>query len=235
MMQDFVKSTGAKSWNLISMDYASGQSFSKAFRTWWRHRRRAAEPVRAHRHQRLRQPHLAALEAGDALVVTLFMSDGPTFAKQSRQFGLFDKYKMSRATASPPTSSSRRTATTCSASSTAELDARAAGAPLYVKDFVLRVKASPVHRRRRIAALEVFRASVVKAKSTEPGQSAQGARGLKVDTLFGNAEMRADHHLIASTAWRRWSVARRQDRLQDEGQAGPGDLPAAQPGCKASS
>ena len=98
MMNDYVKSTGAKTWNLISADYAAGQSFSKAFQELVKGQGATVQ-------QNLFAPigttdfgtHISQLsKPADALVVTLFMSDGTNFAKQQKQFGLFDKYKAAR-------------------------------------------------------------------------------------------------------------------------------------------
>ncbi len=95
MMQDYVKSTGAKTWNLISMDYAAGQSFAKGFSD-------LVTGMGGTVQQNLFSPpsttdfgsFISQLsKPADALVVTLFMSDGQSFAKQSKQFGLFEKYK----------------------------------------------------------------------------------------------------------------------------------------------
>jgi len=48
-----------------------------------------------------------------------------------------------------------------------------------------------------MVAMEVFRAGVVKAKSSDPAAVRKALEGLKIDTIFGNVEMRAaDHHLI---------------------------------------
>ena len=48
-----------------------------------------------------------------------------------------------------------------------------------------------------MVAMEVFRAGVAKAQSSDPAKVRKALEGLKVDTIFGNVEMRAaDHHLI---------------------------------------
>ncbi len=96
MMQDYVKASGAKTWNLISMDYAAGHSFSKAFSELVTglggsvQQNLFSAPNTTDFGSQISQLSKPA----DALVVTLFMSDGQSFAKQQKQFGLFDKYKM---------------------------------------------------------------------------------------------------------------------------------------------
>lgn len=203
MMQDYVKATGAKSWNLISADYAAGQSFSKAFQDLVKGQGGAVQ-------QNLFAPigtndfgsHISQLsKPADALVVTLFMSDGTNFAKQSKQFGLFDKYKhvIGNGFATDfqlEAHGDNVLGVVNSLSWTPELPgARNAH---YVKEFVLRAKRRPFYTDAdEMAALEVFRAGVVKAKSTDPAKVRKALEGLKIDTIFGNVEMRAaDHHLI---------------------------------------
>lgn len=203
MMNDYVKSTGARTWNLISADYAAGQSFSRAFQELVKGQGGTVQ-------QNLFAPigttdfgtHISQLsKPADALVVTLFMSDGTNFAKQSRQFGLFDKYKavIGNGFATDfqlEAHGDNVLGVVNSLSWTPELPgARNAH---YVKEFVLRAKRRPFYTDAdEMAALEVFRAGVVKARSTEPAKVRRALEGLKIPTIFGEVEMRAaDHHLI---------------------------------------
>ncbi len=203
MMQDYVKQTGAKTWNLISADYAAGQSFSKAFSE-------LVQGMGGTVQQNLFAP-LGTSDFGsqisqlskpaDALMVTLFMSDGQSFAKQQKQFGLFDKYKaiIGNGFATDfqlDAHGDNVLGVVNSLSWTPELPgARNAH---YVKEFVLRAKRRPFYTDAdMMAALEVFRAGVVKAKSTEAPKVRKALEGLKIATIFGENEMRAaDHHLI---------------------------------------
>jgi ABC-type branched-subunit amino acid transport system substrate-binding protein len=203
MMNDYVKSTGAKTWNLISADYAAGQSFSKAFGELVKGQGGSVQ-------QSLFAPigttdfgsHISQLsKPADALVVTLFMSDGTNFAKQSKQFGLFDKYKavIGNGFATDfqlEAHGDNVLGVVNSLSWTPDLPgARNAH---YVKDFVLKAKRRPFYTDAdEMVALEVFRAGVAKARSTEAAKVRKALEGLKIDTIFGNVEMRAaDHHLI---------------------------------------
>jgi branched-chain amino acid transport system substrate-binding protein len=202
-MQDYVKQTGAKTWNLISMDYAAGQSFSKAFTDLVGGQGGTVQ-------QSLFSPqgttdfgsYISQLsKPADALVVTLFMSDGQSFAKQAKQFGLFEKYKtvIGNGFATDfqlDTHGDNVLGVVNSLSWTPELPgARNAH---YVKEFVVRTKRRPFYTDADLmVAMEVFRAGVVKAKSSEPAQVRKALEGLKVQTIFGEVEMRAaDHHLI---------------------------------------
>jgi len=134
-------------------------------------------------------------------VVTLFMSDGQSFAKQAKQFGLFDKYKtvIGNGFATDfqlEALGDNVLGVVNSLSWTAELPG--ARNAQYVKEFVLRAKRKPFYTDADLmAALEVYRAGVVKAKSSEPAAVRKALEGLRIDTIFGNVEMRAaDHHLI---------------------------------------
>jgi branched-chain amino acid transport system substrate-binding protein len=203
MMQDYVKATGAKTWNLISMDYAAGQSFAKGFTELVQGQGGTVQ-------QSLFSPQGTAdfgsyisqlSKPSDALVVTLFMSDGQSFAKQAKQFGLFDKYKavIGNGFATDfqlEALGDNVLGVVNSLSWTAELPG--ARNAQYVKEFVLRAKRKPFYTDADLmAALEVYRAGVVKAKSSEPAAVRKALEGLKIDTIFGNVEMRAaDHHLI---------------------------------------
>ncbi len=203
MMQEYVKASGAKTWNLISMDYAAGQSFSKAFGE-------LVGGMGGSIQQSLFSPqgtsdfgsYISQLSRpADALVVTLFMSDGQSFGKQSKQFGLFDKYKVvlgnGFATDFQLEAHGENVLGVVNALSwTPELPG--ARNATYVKEFVLRNKRRPFYTDAdTMVALEVFRAGVVKAGSAEPARVRKALEGLRIDTIFGNVEMRAaDHHLI---------------------------------------
>jgi branched-chain amino acid transport system substrate-binding protein len=203
MMEDYVKSTGAKTWNLISVDYAAGHSFSKGFTELVQGMGGAVQ-------QNLFAPtgttdfgsQISQLsKPADALVVTLYMSDGQSFAKQQKQFGLFDKYKavIGNGFATDfqlEAHGDNVLGVVNSLSWTPELPG--ARNAQYVKEFEQRVKRRPFYTDAdMMAALEVYRAGVVKAKSTEPAAVRKALEGLKVSMIFGDVEMRAaDHHLI---------------------------------------
>ncbi|MBL8347195.1 MAG: ABC transporter substrate-binding protein [Rubrivivax sp.] len=244
MMQDYVKSTGAKTWNLISADYASGQSFSKGFQD-------LVKGLGGTVQQNLFAPigttdfgtHISQLsKPADALVVTLFMSDGTNFAKQQKQFGLFDKYKavIGNGFATDfqlEAHGDNVLGVVNSLSWTPDLPgARNAH---YVKEFVLRAKRRPFYTDAdEMAALEVFRAGVVKAKSTEAAKVRKALEGLKVPTIFGEVEMRAaDHHLIRQHGMAQVvkSPGGKNTFQMKVVKSGPEIYPPASPECKASS
>ena len=203
MMQEFVKTSGAKTWNLISMDYAAGQSFSKSFTE-------LVGSTGGSVQQSLFSPQGTAdfgtyitqlSKPTDALVVTLFMSDGQSFAKQSRQFGLFDKYKLVLGNGfATDFQLDVMGDTVLGVYNTLSWTPELPGArnAQFVKEFERIAKRRPFYTDAdMMAALETYRAGVVKAGSTDPDKVRKALEGLKIDTLFGNVEMRAaDHHLI---------------------------------------
>jgi branched-chain amino acid transport system substrate-binding protein len=242
MMQDYVKQTGAKTWNLISVDYAAGQSFSKAFTD-------LVQGMGGTVQQSLFAPsgttdfgsQISQLsKPADALVVTLFMSDGQSFAKQQKQFGLFEKYKavIGNGFATDfqlESHGDNVLGVVNSLSWTPELPG--ARNAQYVKEFVLRNKRKPFYTDAdTMAALETYRAGVIKANSTEPAKVRKALEGLKIPTIFGTVEMRAaDHHLI-----RQHGMAQvvkgangKNEFVMKVVKSGPEIYPPASPECKA--
>lgn len=242
MMQEYVKSTGAKTWNLISMDYAAGHSFSKAFSE-------LVQGMGGQVQQSLFTPQgttdfgsqISQLSrGGDALVVTLFMSDGQSFAKQQKQFGLFDKYKTvignGFATDFQLEAHGDNVLGVVNALSwTPELPG--ARNAQYVKEFQERAKRRPFYTDADLmAALEVFRAGVQKAGSSDVAAVRKALKDLKVNTLFGEVTMRgADNHLIRQHGMAQ--VVKGPDgknRFQMKVvKPGPEIYPAPSPECKA--
>ena len=203
MMEDYVKQTGAKSWNLISADYAAGHSFSKSFSG-------LVQSMGGGVQQNLFAPmgstdfgsYISQLnQPADALMVTLFMSDGQSFAKQQKQFGLFEKYKFVVGNGFATdfqldVHGDNVLGVVNSLSWSPEL----AGArnAMYVKEFEQRAKRRPFYTDADLmAAFEIFRAGVIKANSTEAPAVRKAMEGLKVNMIFGELDVRAaDHQLI---------------------------------------
>jgi ABC-type branched-subunit amino acid transport system substrate-binding protein len=203
MMQEYVKQSGAKTWNLISIDNASGQSFAKQFTEM-------VQSIGGTVQQSLFAPggttdfgsQISQLsKPADAMVVTLYMSDGQSFAKQQKQFGLFDKYKTvlgnGFATDFQLAAHGDNVLNVVNGLSWTPGLPGARNAA-YVKEFEQRTKRKPFYTDADLmAALEVYRAGVNQAKSTDPAAVRKALEGLKISTIFGDTEMRAaDHHLI---------------------------------------
>jgi len=242
MMQEFVKTSGAKTWNLISMDYAAGQSFSKSFTE-------LVGSTGGSVQQSLFSPQGTAdfgsyisqlSKPTDALVVTLFMSDGQSFAKQSKQFGLFDKYKMVLGNGfATDFQLEAHGDNVLGVYNTLSWTPELPGArnAQYVKEFERIAKRRPFYTDAdMMAALETYRAGVIKAGSTDPDKVRKALEGLKIDTLFGNVEMRAaDHHLIRQHGMAqvvKGSGGRNVFQMKVV-KPGPEIYPPASPECKA--
>ena len=204
LMEDYVKASGVKTWNMISPDYAAGHSFTKAFQS-------LVGSLGGSVQTTLFSPigttdfgsQISQLsKPADAMVVSLFMSDGQSFAKQAKQFGLFDKFKVVLGNGFATdfqleAHGDNVLGVVNSLSWTPELAGERNAK--FVKEFEQQVKRRPFYTDADLmVAMEVFRAGVVKAGSTDAAKVRKALEGLKVDTIFGPAmEVRAaDHHLI---------------------------------------
>ncbi len=243
VMEDYVKASGVKTWNLISPDYASGHSFSKSFQT-------LVGSLGGSVQQNLFAPigtsdfgtHISQLtKPADAIMVTLFMSDGQSFAKQAKQFGLFDKYKVVLGNGFATdfqldAHGDNVLGVVNNLSWTADLPGERNAK--YVKEFVLHAKRRPFYTDADImAALETYRAGVVKAGSTDVAKVRKALEGLKIDMIFGKGiEMRAaDHHLIRQSGMAQVvkSPGGKNTFVMKVVKPGSETYPAPNPECKA--
>ena len=203
MMRAFVQKSGAKTWNVISPDYAVGHTFSKKFAEM-------VQELGGTVQQTLYAPvgttdfgsYISQLggKPADALMVQLYMSDGNSFAKQQKQFGLFDKYRTvlgnGFATEFQITAQGENVLGVLNNLSyhyTMPGERNAA----YVKAFEARAKRKPIYTDAdMMVALEVLRAAIVKAKSTDVPAVRAALAGLKAPTIYGDVEMRAADHTL---------------------------------------
>lgn len=203
MLREFVKKSGAKTWNMISPDYAVGHSFSAKFTDMVKEQGGTVQ-------QSLFAPqgttdfgsYISQLsKPADALMVTLYMSDGNSFAKQQKQFGLFDKYKTvlgngfaTEFQLSAQGDSVLGVLNGLSYHNTMPGERNAA----FVKAYEARNKRKPIYTDAdMMVAMELLRAAIVKAKSTDVPAVRAALAGLKTPTVYGEVEMRAaDHTLI---------------------------------------
>lgn len=203
MLRAFVKKSGAKTWNLISPDYAVGHTFAARF----------TEMVQAEGgtvQESLFAPqgttdfgsYITQLsKPADALMVTLYMADGNSFAKQQKQFGLFDKYKT-------VLGNGFATEFQLSAQGDSVLgvlnglsyhyDMPGEDNAAFVKSYETAYKRKPIYTDAdMMVALEMLRAAIVKARTTDVPAVRAALAGLKAPTIYGTVEMRAaDHTLI---------------------------------------
>jgi branched-chain amino acid transport system substrate-binding protein len=241
-LRSVIKKSGGKTWNLIAPDYAMGHDFSKRFNALIQEQGGTVQTT-------LFAPmgtadfgsyitQLAAKPA-DGLAVVVTGSDAVTFAKQQKQFGLFDKFK-----------------TVVSASFTNDmvLDAQGdATAGVYtvlgytasmpgekneafIKAFEERYKRAPGYLDAdTYQAFEILQAAIAKAKSTDVAAVRAAMAGLKVNTIFGDVELRAaDHQLVRPMALIQVEkVSEGKARLALRSiEPGPSLTPAANPECK---
>jgi ABC-type branched-subunit amino acid transport system substrate-binding protein len=203
MLKSAVQKSGAKTWNLISPDYASGHSFAKKFTEM-------VQGMGGTVQLSLFTPqgttdfgsYISQLgKTADGLMVTMYAADGTTLAKQQKQFGLFDKYKTvlgnGFATEYQFEAMGDSVLNVINGLSYHHTMAGERNAA-YVKAFEARTKRKPQYTDAdMMVALEMLRSAVVKANSTEVPAVRKALEGLKAPTVYGEMEMRAaDHHLL---------------------------------------
>jgi ABC-type branched-subunit amino acid transport system substrate-binding protein len=203
MMRSYVQKSGAKTWNLISADYALGHSFSKKFIEM-------VQETGGTVQQNLFAPQgtsdygsfISQLgKPTDGLMVTLNMSDANSFAKQQKQFGLFEKYKivMGNGFATEfQLDAQGDTVLGVMAGLAYHNTLPGARNAQFVKAFEARNKRKPIFTDGdMMVAMEMLRAAIVKANSTDVAAVRTALTGLKAPTIYGDVEMRAaDHTLI---------------------------------------
>ena len=146
---------------------------------------------------------IAQLQAkpADSLVMYMPGSAGIALSKQQAPFGLFDKYKLVLGNGfATDFQLDALGDNVLGVYNTLSWTPELAGArnAQYVKEFERIAKRRPFYTDAdMMAALETYRAGVIKAGSTDPDKVRKALEGLKVDTIFGSVDMRAaDHHLI---------------------------------------
>jgi ABC-type branched-subunit amino acid transport system substrate-binding protein len=189
MLRTFVKKSGAKTWNLISADYALGHSYSKQFIEMVQENGGTVQ-------QNLFAPQgttdygsfiTQLSKPTDGLMVTLNMSDANAFAKQQKQFGLFDKYKI-------VLGNGFATEFQLDAQGDSVLGVMAGLAysstlpgarnARFVKFFEARNKRKPIFTDGdMMVAMEMLRAAIAKANSTEVPAVRDALAGLKAPTI----------------------------------------------------
>ncbi|HSW17804.1 MAG TPA: ABC transporter substrate-binding protein, partial [Ramlibacter sp.] len=200
MMQDFVKQSGAKTWNMLSADYAAGRSFAGGFTE-------LIGGMGGKVQESLFTPmgtndfgaQISQLgKPADALVVSLFSSDGASFAKQQKQFGLFEKYKLVMGNGfATDFQLEQHGDNVLGVINTLSYSPDLPGArnKWFVTEFERRTGRKPFYNDSDImSGLELYRAAVLKAKSTETVAVRKALEGMKAPTVLGDIEMRAADH-----------------------------------------
>jgi len=203
MMKTYVAQSGAKTWNLISADYASGHTFAKQFSEM-------VDSLGGSVQQSLFAPqgtadygsYISQLAApAQGLMVTLYGSDAITFAKQQKQFGLFDKYKVVLGNGFAIESQFDALGdTVLGVVNTLSYHYTLPGKRNadYVATFSKQAGRVPYYGDAdTMVGLELYRDAVIKSKTTEPAKVREALEGLRSNTIYGDVEMRAaDHHLL---------------------------------------
>lgn len=203
MMQSYVQQSGAKTWNLISADYATGHTFAQKFTEMVQS---VGGTVRgslfASQGTSDYGAYISQLAGpADGLMVTLFGADAITFAKQQRQFGLFGKYKTvvgnGFATESQLEAMGDSVLGVVNSLSYHNSLPGKRNAE-FVSKFSKSVGRLPHYSDADVmVAQELFRDAITKAKSSEVAAVRKSLEGLRANTIYGEVEMRAaDHHLL---------------------------------------
>jgi ABC-type branched-subunit amino acid transport system substrate-binding protein len=207
-LRSVVKQSGARTWNLMMPDYATGHDFAKRFTALVQAQGGTVQTT-------LFAPMVTtdfgsyitqlSTKPADALAIVFPGATGVMLSKQQSQFGLFAKYK-----------------TVVSAFFTNDLVIDAQGdstvgvhAALgykwempgernaaFVKAFEERFKRKPTYLDAdAYQSMELLNAAILKAKSTNVDAVRTALSGLKMTTIVGEVEMRAaDHQLLRPVA-----------------------------------
>ncbi len=203
LLRSVLKSSGAKTWNLIAPDYAMGHDFNKRFSS-------VVQELGGTVQTAVFAPlgtadfgsHISQLAAkpADGLAVVVIGADAMAFAKQQKQFGLFPKFKT--VVSSNFTNDivlGAQGDTTVGAWSSTSYSPEMPGPKnaAFVKAWIERFKRPPSYiEADNYQAMEVLKAAIEKAGSSDPTAVRKALAGLKTTTIMGDVEMRAADHLL---------------------------------------
>jgi branched-chain amino acid transport system substrate-binding protein len=201
----FLKDKGIKSWDIIAVDYSSGRDAAAKFQTLVKAQGATVGKV-------LFAPFGTAdfgakisdlgASPSEGLYVTIFGSDATNLAKQQAQFGLFGKYKMVIGNSFvipqvlPAMGDSAlgvyQTLGFVPGESGAQTEA-------FVKAYKDKYNGElPAYTSAdQYAAIQLMAAAINKANSTDVSAVRTALSGLKADTVYGAAEVRAADHQTA--------------------------------------
>jgi branched-chain amino acid transport system substrate-binding protein len=200
----FVKQSGVKAWDVISVDYASGHDLAAKFDKFLAE---SGGKINVNLFEPLGTndfgSYISQLAASpsEGLLVTIFGSDATAFAKQQAQFGLFKKYKLvlGNGFTNPPTIGAQGE-TVLGVNETLSYDYSLPNAKnqAFVKAYSDRYKDNPSYSDADIyVALELLKSAISQANSTDVAAVKSALAGLKLDTVYGEVELRAaDHQLV---------------------------------------
>lgn len=208
VLRSVIRSSGHKTWNLIAPDYALGHDFNKRFRAVVEELGGSVlTTVFAAQGTTDFGSHISQLVAkpAEGLAVVVVGSDGITFAKQQKQFGLFAKFKtVVSSNFTNDIALVGQGDTTVGAYSAISYSPEYPGPKnaAFVKAWVERFKRPPSFiEAEHYQMMEVLKAAIERAGSTDVAAVRKALVGLKANTIFGDVEMRgADHQLMRPMA-----------------------------------
>ncbi|MEO8298868.1 MAG: ABC transporter substrate-binding protein [Burkholderiales bacterium] len=197
-----VKKLGLKTWNIIVPDYAMGHDFAKRFAASVQE---TGATVQTTLFAPLGTPDFGsfinqlASKPAEGLAVVIIGSDAINFAKQAKQFGMFEKYK-------GVVAANFTNEVVLGAQGDATVGVATVQGYTYqfpsprneamVKLWDNRFKRKPNYlEAEAYLGVEVLHAAIVKAGSTDLAAVRSALVGLKTNTIVGDVEMRGDHQL----------------------------------------
>jgi branched-chain amino acid transport system substrate-binding protein len=242
-IREFLKDQGLKKWDVLAVDYAAGRDAADKFKTLVAGLGGSVGKV-------LFAPSGTAdfgakiselgSDPAEGLFVTIFGSDAINLAKQQQQFGLFKKYKMvlGNSFVIPQTLPAQGEAVLGVYQTLGFVPGfPGAKAESFVKAYKEKYNGElpPYTGADQYTAIELMAAAINKANSTDIDAVRKALAGLKVDTVFGNVEVRAgDHQLVRP-------IAINQIVIGPDGkptyeikkiESGPDIVPPVDPACK---
>jgi branched-chain amino acid transport system substrate-binding protein len=202
---EFLKDKGIKSWDIIAVDYSSGRDAAAKFQALVKAQGATIGKV-------LFAPFGTAdfgakisdlgASPSEGLYVTIFGSDATNLAKQQAQFGLFGKYKMVIGNSFvipqvlPAMGDSALGVYQTLGFVPGESGAQAEA---FVKAYKDKYNGElPAYTSAdQYAAIQLMAVAINKANSTDVSAVRAALSGLKADTVYGAAEVRAADHQTA--------------------------------------
>lgn len=190
--------SGIKNWNVIVSDYALGRAFERRMTQivdglGGKVRTTVIAPMANTDFGA--QISLLASNPAEGLAVHVVGNDAITFAKQQKQFGLFDRYKTivsANFTTDPVLAAQGDSTVGLYSSASYSPEMLGAKNEKFVREWKSRYNRTPNYFEADVyQMMEVFKAAIQKAGSADVEAVRKAMRGLKVDTIMGSTEMRA--------------------------------------------
>lgn len=204
MLKTVLEESGHKTWQILANDFVTGHAFADRFKAAVE---KSGGTVLSSTFAPVNTPdwgsYISQLSAkpADGLALLIVGSDAVTLAKQAKQFGFFGKYKLvlsshftNEMVLDAQGDSTVGLYTAMAYSTEMPGDRNAA----FVKLYTERYKRPPTFvAAEQWQAIEVMKAAIEKAGTTDVEAVRKALLGLKTKTITGDVEMRAsDHQLL---------------------------------------